>query len=129
MSWGSKDWFIVQVQIWGVVMSSHVWHGWGHTSLTWPIQLTADSTTNSYSIECVSLGGKSRLERLEEADQEVHFREHLIEREGFTDQDLFVIYKMNGNRLEFITFGDQDLSMSHNHTIGAGAMIKEETVN
>ncbi|CAF0911366.1 unnamed protein product [Rotaria sp. Silwood1] len=99
-----------------------VWHGWGHTSFTWPIQLTVDSRTNSYILDYVGLGGKSRLERLEELDQEVYFREHLIEGENFSDQDLFIIYKIDENRLEFIAFDDKNLSISTNNVIGTGIM-------
>ncbi|CAF2377937.1 unnamed protein product [Rotaria sp. Silwood2] len=104
-----------------------VWHGWGHTSFTWPIQLTVNSTTNSYILDYVGLGGKSRLERLEELDQEIYFREHLIEGENFSDQDLFIIYKIDENRLEFIAFDDKNLSISNNNVIGTGTMVKEIT--
>ncbi|CAF1354807.1 unnamed protein product [Rotaria sordida] len=103
-----------------------VWHGWGHTSFTWPIQLTVNSTTNSYIVDYVGLGGQSRLERLEELDQAVYFREHLIEGENFSDQDLFVIYKIDENRLEFIAFDDKNSSISNN-VIGTGVMVKEIT--
>jgi len=102
-----------------------VWHGWGHTTFTWSIQLTVDSRTNSYIVNYVGLGGKSRLERLEESDQELYFREHLIEGEDFSDQDLFVIYKIDNNRLEFIAFDDRNTSDSNNNTIGTGFMIKQ----
>jgi len=102
-----------------------VWHGWGHTSFTWSIKLTVDSRTNSYIVDYIGLNGKSRLERLQESDQEIYFREHLIEGEDFSDQDLFVISKIDNNRLEFIAFDDKNTSNSNDNTIGTGIMIKQ----
>lgn len=99
-----------------------VWQGWGHTTFTWSIKLTVDSRTNSYILDYIDLGGKSRLERLEESDQEIYFREHLIEGEDFSDQDLFIIHKIDNNRFEFIAFDDNNTS---NNITGTGIMTKQ----
>lgn len=102
-----------------------VWHGWGRTTFTWSIQLIVDSRSNSYMLDYVGLGGKSRLERLEESEHQIYFREHLIEGDEFSDQDLFIIYKIDDNRLEFIAFDEQNVSISTNYPIGNGFMIRQ----
>jgi hypothetical protein len=99
------------------------WQGWGQTSFSWPIRLTVDERLNSYSIDYIGLGGRSRLERLQESDQEIYFREHLIEGEGFSDQDLFIIYRIDDNRLEFKAFNDHYITPT---TMGTGTMTKQQ---
>lgn len=102
-----------------------IWHGWGHTSFTWPVQLTVDSMNNTYVLVYVGLGGKSRLERLEELDDKIYFREHLIEGDGFSDQDLFVITKIDDNHLEFLAFNDQTTSDSDETPVVGGMMNRQ----
>jgi hypothetical protein len=102
-----------------------VWRGMGHTSFSWPIQLTVNSRTNSYILDYVGLGGKSRLELLYESDQQTYFREHLIEGENFSDQDLLIIYKINHDRLEVSAFDHNNSSFTTDNIIGTGYMVKQ----
>ena len=105
-----------------------IWHGWGQTSFTWSIKLTVDSMSNTYMMEYVGLGGKSRLERLEELDEKMYFREHLIEGEGFSDQDLFVITKIDENSFEFMAFNDQT-SLDLDETVIVTGMMTKQIAN
>ena len=100
-----------------------IWQGWGKTTFTWPIRLTANERLNTYQIEYIGLGGRSRLERLQEFEQKTYFREHLIEGEGFTDQDLFVIYRIDDEQLEFKSFNDHSTAQT---SIGTGTMTKQQ---
>ena len=102
-----------------------VWYGWGQTTFTWPIQLTVDSMNNTYLVVYVGLGGKSRLERLEESEEKFFFREHLIEGDGFSDQDLFVITKIDNDHFEFAAFNDQSTSDSDETVVGTGMMTRQ----